>query len=561
MNFLDKLKIVLKETLKESKIICLILFVFIVLAIISSFCSVEASADTELEFLNITNSQFNTGYKITANTRIVYDFEVDGLVSWTNYLSSGGTSYLIQSNSTPTSFSFFYSGNPVSRELELLSGRHKIIIDQGSLYLDNTFLCSSSSPELSWVGGLSFNNSDSHPEVFKIYDLKIYENDELVKHYKPYLQNNVYGFKEIVNSEFIEVENATGEEQFNLELCVSSNSPNEYGIHIYTQSLSTYILNNYKFYIQYPISGGISSWVNLKSVCTITSDNRLSYFATMNGVYKFKVEDFSGNVISSSTITVTNIVDDIRGEIDGSVLTPQLYIFIENADQDYATILIRTQSLDKSLINRYSCIYWVSSDEEVVYYPAEIREDGDKFYFEAVYHNKESFFKDTYYFKFYDNELKKYGNHVSIIIDRDYVLENADTYNKTPFLIKFLKYLFVPSESFFNSNINTIKSNIGNKIPYDDYIKIFGSLENISSDSDNIIIDFPEYKISDDLVVKQDKFIDFSIVLKYRDIWYSWVRGFIYIFIIIYNINQINKLLRGINISNSSGISIGGAKK
>lgn len=90
-------------------------------------------------------------------------------------------------------------------------------------------------------------------------------------------------------------------------------------------------------------------------------------------------------------------------------------------------------------------------------------------------------------------------------------------------------------------------------MPYSDYVKIFESLENVSEDG-SITIDFPEYKISDNLTIKQDKFIDFSFVTKYRETWYAWVRGVFLIFLVIYNINQISKLLRGLNISDASTV-------
>ena len=45
-----------------------------------------------------------------------------------------------------------------------------------------------------------------------------------------------------------------------------------------------------------------------------------------------------------------------------------------------------------------------------------------------------------------------------------------------------------------------------------------------------------------------NKFINFSWVTKYKATWYAWVRGIIFILLIIYNINQIMKLFRGYSI-------------
>lgn len=497
MNFLDKLKIVLKEIWKEDKMIFLTLFMIFLLAIISNFCSVEASADTELEFLNITNTEFNTDYKVTANTRVVYDFEVDGLVSWTNYLSSGGTSYLIQSNSIPTSFSFFYSGNPVSRELEMLSGRHQIIIDKGSLYLDNTFLCSSAGSELSWVGGLSFNNSDSHPEVFKIYDLKIYENDDLVKHYKPYLQNNVYGFKETVNSEFIEVENATGEEQFNLKLNVSTTDITQNFVVIKTQELSEDFLNSHKCFYSYSYnSDGSRIWYE----ASISNSNYYYTYALDNGSYVFKVEDLSGNVVSSATMTITNI-SPVTDNQDSNILRPVL----SAEPVDSSLVRIKTQSLNNELINRYRCYWWVSGEtleDKKEAYPETL--DNNSYYFYTVTEED-----NTFYFIFYDIENKKYSDIVSLTVLVSEVLTNP-IYGGQQTLSGLLEQKF---GVFYN---------------FIDYLKEFWGILS----ADNIEPPVFEIKLPDFLGGNTFNVFDIEIFDKYKNYVHYILAGFIYYFYI-----------------------------
>lgn len=114
-----------------------------------------------------------------------------------------------------------------------------------------------------------------------------------------------------------------------------------------------------------------------------------------------------------------------------------------------------------------------------------------------------------------------------------------------------LKWLFVPNENFFNDNIEEIKQGISDKIPYQDYINLFETIKTVESGED-LSIDLPEYQISKNLTIKQNKFIDFGKVTKYKDIWYGWVRGFTFIFMIIYNINQITKFLRGVNVADGS---------
>lgn len=120
-----------------------------------------------------------------------------------------------------------------------------------------------------------------------------------------------------------------------------------------------------------------------------------------------------------------------------------------------------------------------------------------------------------------------------------------------------LQWLFVPEESYFENEVNKIKEKISEKIPYQDYINLFETVKTVSAGED-LSIDLPEYKVSDNLIIKQHKFIDFAKVTKYKNTWYGWVRGFTFIFMIIYNINQIMKFLRGFNVAdgaNALGIS------
>ena len=80
---------------------------------------------------------------------------------------------------------------------------------------------------------------------------------------------------------------------------------------------------------------------------------------------------------------------------------------------------------------------------------------------------------------------------------------------------------------------------------------MFETIKDIK-EGEEISIDLPEYQISKDLKIEKQKFIDFGKITKYRSTWYSWCRGFTFIFMIIYNINQITKFLRGINIADGA---------
>lgn len=140
--------------------------------------------------------------------------------------------------------------------------------------------------------------------------------------------------------------------------------------------------------------------------------------------------------------------------------------------------------------------------------------------------------------------------------------ENFFVYKLLELLGNLLEDLFVPGDDYFNSNIDSLKSSLSTKIPYDDYIQIFGTIENVESGNTSNV-NLNNYTVAG----KQfsiNNFIDFGWILQYKENWYSWARGIIFILLIIYNINQIMKLFRGygvaegnsrINNENSGGVA------
>ncbi len=128
----------------------------------------------------------------------------------------------------------------------------------------------------------------------------------------------------------------------------------------------------------------------------------------------------------------------------------------------------------------------------------------------------------------------------------------------------FFIRLFVPEDDYFSNKINDMKNKISQKIPYQDYVDMFETVKQVESGED-ISINLNGYKIGN-MNFNIPKFINFSWVSKYKNTWYAWVRGFVFVFLIIYNINQVIKLLRGYNVAdgvsklNESGNS-GGVKQ
>ena len=142
--------------------------------------------------------------------------------------------------------------------------------------------------------------------------------------------------------------------------------------------------------------------------------------------------------------------------------------------------------------------------------------------------------------------------------------ENFFIYKLIELLGDLLKWLFITKDDYFSNIKETLLSDLRTKLPYESYINMFSTILDIADDGQMSDISINNYKV-ENLNINMPNFIDFSIITQYRSTWYMWVRGFTFIFLIIYHINQINKFLRGFNITDGSIIkaseSIGGNKK
>lgn len=123
-----------------------------------------------------------------------------------------------------------------------------------------------------------------------------------------------------------------------------------------------------------------------------------------------------------------------------------------------------------------------------------------------------------------------------------------------------MQWLFVPSDNYFSNIKETLLSDLETKLPYKDYVNMFSTILDIGTDGQMEDISIKNYKVGT-LNINVPSFIDFSFITKYRSTWYSWVRGFVFIFLIIYHVNQINKFLRGFSITEGSIKNAGGDKK
>ncbi len=125
-------------------------------------------------------------------------------------------------------------------------------------------------------------------------------------------------------------------------------------------------------------------------------------------------------------------------------------------------------------------------------------------------------------------------------------------------LESLLRRLFVPEDNYFSDKVDTLKSDLNGKIPYQSYQnelnKIDETAQNTGNSGEGITtsISLSNYTLSDKLSVKMNKFIDFSIFTKYRDVWFVWVRVVVYILLVLYWINETSKFFRGFSISSYS---------
>ena len=140
--------------------------------------------------------------------------------------------------------------------------------------------------------------------------------------------------------------------------------------------------------------------------------------------------------------------------------------------------------------------------------------------------------------------------------------ENFFVYKLIELLGDLIQWLFVPDDEYFSSNIDDLKSDLSTKIPYEDYIDMFGDIENVEGGNTSNI-NLNGYIVAG----KQfglNNFINFNWILQYKDTWYSWARGIVFILLIIYNINQIMKLFRGYSVGEGNSRineSSGGGEK
>lgn len=128
-------------------------------------------------------------------------------------------------------------------------------------------------------------------------------------------------------------------------------------------------------------------------------------------------------------------------------------------------------------------------------------------------------------------------------------------------LIELLKdlliSLFVPSDAFVQENVNMLKNQLEPKLPYAQYIKLFGD-----SYTGNELKDIVINIYGQDVVI-----VKVTLFERFRDLFNTGVYAVMFFLLAIYNYNNIYKLIRGIDyvsatntINNATGGTGGSGK-
>ena len=123
-------------------------------------------------------------------------------------------------------------------------------------------------------------------------------------------------------------------------------------------------------------------------------------------------------------------------------------------------------------------------------------------------------------------------------------------------IANFFINIFVPEEDYFDNIMTDIKESFKNKIPYETFKELFEDVQDVESSTRGLNVNFSGYKIGNKNISTGNNWVRFDFVLKHKDTWFAWCRGFTYIFFIIYNINQFLKFLGRLGVIEGSNISV-----
>ena len=114
----------------------------------------------------------------------------------------------------------------------------------------------------------------------------------------------------------------------------------------------------------------------------------------------------------------------------------------------------------------------------------------------------------------------------------------------------FLKKAFVPDEDPVQVGLENVKNVVSDKLGFNSWTDLLAGLSNVTADSQSYTDTISVYGVGEVTA----EFVDLSSYEQSRNMVYTIIRGVLAILLVIYNINQIYKLLnRGGTLADGVG--------
>lgn len=114
-------------------------------------------------------------------------------------------------------------------------------------------------------------------------------------------------------------------------------------------------------------------------------------------------------------------------------------------------------------------------------------------------------------------------------------------------IMTVLKFLFIPDDKFFENKLNHLNDLLNQKIKTESYVEL---LENLQY-AGRMRASLPPLTIN--IFGQNVTIVDFSLYAKYQETIYGWVRGFVFVFLVLYNFNNVYKLIRNGSMAGGMG--------
>lgn len=110
---------------------------------------------------------------------------------------------------------------------------------------------------------------------------------------------------------------------------------------------------------------------------------------------------------------------------------------------------------------------------------------------------------------------------------------------------ELLIYLFVPSDDYFSEQVDSLKTSLEEKLPIGAVTEIIETVQTASAgEMPNVEVDYMGVHAT---------IVNFDFFREYKPTINSWIRGFMFVLMAFYWIDQIYKLIRGVSLFSGSG--------